>query len=211
MKPPDVYLIGLTGSIACGKSTVVAMLDALGAHTLDADQVTRRVQQPGTPVYQHIVEVFGPEIVTHPGGPLDRRKLGDLAFGNPALLQRLEHIVHPAVHAEIVGWIASAARSHPAPLPAPILVIDAIKLLETGWKPRCNAIWVVTCPEEQQLERLVRTRGMSKAEARQRIAAQPSQASRVAQADVVIDNSGSLAHTRAQVEAAWHRIPLRGA
>ncbi|NJN68466.1 MAG: dephospho-CoA kinase [Chloroflexaceae bacterium] len=216
MKPPHVYLIGLTGNIACGKSTVVAMLDALGAHTLDADQVTRRVQQPGTPVYQRIVEAFGPDIVTHPGGPLDRRKLGDLAFGNPAVLQRLEHIVHPSVHAELVGWLARVAGNVSAPSvpsapPASptVAVIDAIKLIEAGWKPHCDAVWVVTCPQEQQLERLIRTRGMSEAEARQRIAAQPSQASRVALADVVIDNSGPLAQTRAQVEAAWHRMAGR--
>jgi dephospho-CoA kinase len=87
-------------------------------------------------------------------------------------------------------------------------VIDAVKLLEAGWKQVCDAIWVVTCTPEQQLRRLIETRGMSESEARMRIAAQPSQESRAAQADIVIDNSGSLDATRAQVNAAWERIPV---
>ncbi len=199
------YLIGLTGGIACGKSTVLAMLTALGAHTIDADRVTHQVQQPGTPVYQQIVAAFGPEILVSPEGPIDRRKLGALVFADPAALQRLERIVHPAVHATIMAWLADVP-SQSADIPHPVAVIDAVKLLEAGWKQHCDAIWVVTCNEAQQIERLISTRGMSEAEARQRIAAQPPQASRVALADVVIDNSGSQTDTQAQVAAAWQAI-----
>ena len=208
MKHPSIFLIGLTGGIACGKSTVLAMLAALGARSIDADRATHRVQQPGTPTYQQIVAAFGPAILSSPDGPIDRRKLGALVFGDPQLLLRLEQIVHPAVRAEINAFLDAVAKAggystRLRPIERPIAVIDAIKLLESGWAKQCDQVWVVTCPEDQQLDRLMHTRGMGEAEARQRIAAQAPQASRLAQATVVIDNSGSQAHTRAQVEAAW--------
>jgi dephospho-CoA kinase len=214
MKPPELYLIGLTGGIACGKSSVVTMLEELGAWTLDADDVTRRLQQPGMPVYREIVHAFGSDILLWPDGPLDRAKLGERVFRDPQALRRLEQIVHPAVRIEVTAWLAkvvlwaergegTAAQSA---APRLVTVLDAIKLLEGGWKQHCDAVWVVTCSTAQQIERLVQQRGMSEAEARQRIEAQPSQESRTAQADVVIDNSGSLDHTRQQVDAAWQDI-----
>lgn len=208
---PNLYLIGLTGNIACGKSTVLAMLSALGARTVDADRVTHRLQQPGTPVYQQIVAAFGPQFATAPNGPLDRRRLGELVFSDPAALARLERIVHPAVHTELRAWLGEVARgsghgTREQPRSSPVAVVDAIKLLERGWKAEADAIWVVTCTPEQQLERLISTRGMQRAEAERRVASQPPQAEKVAQADVVIDNSGSQSETRAQVEAAWNGI-----
>lgn len=204
------FLIGLTGGIACGKSTVIAMLAALGARTIDADGVTHRVQQPGTPVFRQIVAAFGEGVVA-PDGALDRRRLGAIVFGDPARLRQLEQIVHPAVRAEIRAFIDEAARAggygtRPGAPARPVVVIDAIKLIESGWAAECDQVWVVICPEEQQVERLVTTRGMSEAEARQRIAAQPPQASRLPHAAVVIDNGGTQAATRAQVEAAWQGV-----
>jgi dephospho-CoA kinase len=196
-------LVGLTGNIACGKSTVVAMLRELGAAVIDADAVTHELQRPGQPVYAAIVEAFGPGVIEAPGGPLDRRALAAIVFADPAELRRLEAIVHPAVRAHIWAWIDGQAAARPGS----VAVVDAIKLLEAGWREACDSIWVVTCRPEQQLARLVATRGMSEAEARRRIEAQPPQADKVAQADVVIDNSGDLAATRAQVEAAWARLP----
>ena len=212
-----VYLIGLTGNIACGKSVVLGMLRGLGAHVLDADRVTHELQAPGQPVYQAIVAEFGAGILTAPGGPIDRRALGTIVFADPAALLRLEQIVHPAVRARIMAWLESLGggsresgdSENQLPTPnsqLPVAVIDAIKLLEGGWKQICDAIWVVTCTPEQQLERLIATRGMSQAEARARITAQPPQAEKVAQADVVIDNSGSIVQTRRQVEAAWQAL-----
>jgi dephospho-CoA kinase len=218
-----VYLIGLTGNIACGKSIVLAMLEELGARVIDADRVTHDLQRPGEPVYDAIVAEFGPGILAAPGGPIDRRALGAIVFADPAALRRLERIVHPAVHARIAAWLEEVAHNderrtmndegsnstHRSSLIVPrykVAVIDAIKLLESGWKPLCDAIWVVTCAPEQQGERLIATRGLSAAEAHARIVAQPPQADKVAQADVVIDNRGSLEETRRQVEAAWRHI-----
>lgn len=210
MKHPGIYLIGLTGGIACGKSTVLAMLAALGARTIDADRVTHRLQQPGTPVYQAIVNTFGSQIVTTPGGAIDRRKLGAIVFNDPEALKRLEAIVHPAVRAEIrrfLDEVAGAGKyaTRLRPVERPIVVIDAIKLIESGWADECDQVWVVTCPVEQQIERLMTTRGMSLAEAQARVAAQPPQESRFSRAHVIIDNGGSQAQTRAQVEAAWQQ------
>jgi dephospho-CoA kinase len=217
MSRNGVYVIGLTGNIACGKSTVLDMLHERGAQVLDADRVTHELQAPGQPVYHAIVTEFGPGILSAPAGPIDRRALGAIVFADPAALRRLEQIVHPAVRERIMAWLESVGAGsrelgdgkHQPPTPnsqLPVAVIDAIKLLEGGWKQICDAIWVVTCPPEQQLARLVSTRGMREDEARARIAAQPSQAAKVAQADVVIDNSGSLEATRRQVEAAWQAL-----
>jgi dephospho-CoA kinase len=223
MKYPGVYLIGLTGNIACGKSTVLAVLQGLGAHVIDADFVTHEVQRPGEPVYDAIVAEFGPRILAEPGGPIDRRALGAIVFSDPVALRRLEQIVHPAVHARIEAWLEEVAQSderrtmndeerispHRSSLSvhrSKVAVIDAIKLLESGWRQLCDAIWVVICLPEQQLDRLMTTRGMSEAEARARIAAQPPQDEKAAQADVVIDNRGPLEQTRRQVEAAWRCI-----
>lgn len=204
------FMIGLTGGIACGKSTVLAMLAALGARTIDADRVTHRVQQPGTPVYEQIVAAFGRGILA-PGGAIDRRKLGAIVFADPAKLRELEQIVHPAVRAEIRAFLDEVARAggyatRLGPLERPVVVIDAIKLLESGWAAECDQIWVVTCPPEQQVERLITTRGMSEAEARQRVAAQAPQEQRLARATVVIDNGGTQAETRAQVDAGWQGV-----
>ncbi len=217
----SLFLIGLTGNIACGKSTVVSMLANLGAHTIDADAVTRRLQEPGMPVYTQIVAAFGADVLVGPNGPIDRGKLGAIVFSNPDALQRLEHIVHPAVHAEIEGWLAEKAQTahistkddEPSSVGRAVAVIDAIKLLEAGWGEVCDMIWVVTCAEALQLERLVTNRGMRTQEAQKRIAAQPPQSSRLPYADVVIDTSTSYTHTQQQVLDAWHNrvrehIPL---
>src|SRR6185436_8299620 len=106
-----VYLIGLTGNIACGKSTVLEMLRERRAHVLDADRVTHELQQPGEPVYAEIVAAFGSGILAAPGGPLDRRKLAAIVFSDPAALRRLEQIVHPAVHVRIEAWLEEVARA----------------------------------------------------------------------------------------------------
>lgn len=197
------YLIGLTGGIACGKSVVVTMLRECGACTIDADEVARNLQQPGTSVYRDIVAAFGSDITSAPDGPLDRKKLAAIVFQDPALLRHLESLIHPAVKQTLLDWLDDIARNESCP----VAVVDAIKLLETGWKARCDAIWVVTAPPEQQIARLMHHRGMSREEAEQRIASQPPQADRLAHATVIIDNGGSIAESRVQVEAAWRQLP----
>ncbi len=198
----NLYLIGLTGNIACGKSTVIALLRELGAQVIDADAVTHALQQPGQDVYRQIVAAFGTQILVSPNGPINRPVLGAIVFSDPAQLKRLEQIVHPAVHAYIYQWLDVVATASDQP---GVAVIDAIKLLEGGWKQVCDSIWVVTCPPEQQLMRLITTRGMEESEARRRITAQPAQSEKIAQADVLIDNSGSLVEIQQQVRAAWQR------
>ncbi len=194
-----MYLIGLTGNIATGKSTVGQMLAKLGARVIDADAIAHEVTAKGQPAWFSIVAEFG-EGILRPDGEIDRLRLGALVFADPAALRRLEAIVHPAVLERIAELLEQAAE--------PVVVLDAIKLMESGVADLCDAVWVVTCSPEQQLARLMRTRQMSEAEARQRMAAQPPQAEKIARADVVIDNSGSLAKTRRQVAQAWARIPL---
>ena len=190
-------LIGLTGNIATGKSTVAAMLAELGAEVIDADQVAHRVMDPGTQVHRAVVEAFGPGIVGC-GGEIDRKRLGQIVFADPAALARLEALCHPATLAAIDDRIAASK--------AEVVVIEAIKLIEAGMAEQYDQVWVTHCPPEQQIERLVSLRGMGAAEAAQRVAAQPPQAGKVARADVVIDTATTLDETRAQVEAAWQQV-----
>jgi dephospho-CoA kinase len=202
---PHLYVIGLTGNIGCGKSTVVGMLAARGAQVIDADAVTRQVMEVGQPAYQRIVEVFGEPILQAPGGPIDRPALGRVVFSDPAALKTLEGIVHPATRQTILSWLQereTAAQQQQRE----IAVVDAIKLIEANYPALCDAVWVITCDEQVQIRRLVELRGMSEADARQRIAAQPPQREKVAVADVVIDNSGTIEQTAQQVTAAWQQI-----
>ncbi|MCL5957770.1 MAG: dephospho-CoA kinase [Chloroflexi bacterium] len=190
-------MIGLTGNIACGKSTVIAMLQELGARTIDADRVAHQLMAAGTPVWRSIVDEFG-EGVLLPSGEIDRRKLGGVVFSDPALLRKLEFLTHPAVKAEVLRLLKETAE--------PIAVVDAIKLIESSMTALCNALWVVTCRPEQQLERLVKHRGLTEDQAKKRIEAQPLQSAKICLARVVIDNSGSVEQTREQVQRAWEEI-----
>lgn len=188
-------LIGLTGNIATGKSTVARMLRELGAVVIDADQVAREVVRPGQPTLEEIARAFGPGVLL-PNGELDRPQMARLVFGDPDRLKQLEAIVHPAVREAM--WRAIRAQPDDA-----VVVIEVIKLFESGWARECDQVWVTHCPPEMQVARLVSDRGLSPAEARARVEAQNPQADKLARADVVIDTSGSLEETRRQVEAAW--------
>ncbi len=193
------YILGLTGNIASGKTTVGLMLLELGAFSYeDADQVVHELYLPGRPLVARLAEAFGPSVVG-PDGGVDRQRLGQLVFGDPAALRRLEAIVHPAVQEALV------ARLRRIP-PEGVGVLDAVKLVESGYAPLCHAVWVVTCPEEIQFRRLVEQRGLSPEEARARLAAQPPLAPKLAAASEVIPNDGSLDRLREQVTAAWQRF-----
>jgi len=191
------YIIGLTGNIACGKSQVAAMLQELGAELIDADRVAHELLEPDTDEYTRIVERFGREIL-QPSGAIDRRKLGAIVFADAQALRDLEQILHPGVRPRIRARFAAAQR--------PVVVVEAIKLLEVGLYLETDAVWVVTADRDTQIERLMETRGLTRAEAETRVDAQPPQSEKVARADVVIDNSGDLAHTREQVVAAWEAV-----
>ncbi|MCX7681423.1 MAG: dephospho-CoA kinase [Anaerolineae bacterium] len=190
-------LIGLTGNIGTGKSTVARMLAELGAEVVDADQVAHQVMRAGTPVHSAIVEAFGPQVLAA-DGEIDRRRLGAIVFADAEALARLEQLVHPATVAAIAQRIAASS--------APVVVVEAIKLIEAGMADAYDSLWVTICRPEQQLQRLMAARNLSEAEARLRIQAQPPQEEKIARADVVIDNSGSLEQTRAQVRRAWARL-----
>ena len=199
MMPTKKYLIGLTGNIATGKSVVLGMLGRLGAKAIDADALVHQLMATGTPVWQAILDEFG-EGILGPEGEIDRGKLGAIVFADAEVLKRLEAIVHPAVTARVDELIRQATE--------PVVVVEAIKLIEAGWHRTCDALWVVTCSREQQLERLMRTRKLSREEALLRIEAQPPQEDKIALADVVIDNSSGLKEMREQVEREWERLGI---
>ena len=192
-----VYRIGLTGNIACGKSTVGKLLEARGAEYIDADRLTHQLLEAGTPENARIVERFGLE-VRATDGRIDRPKLGAIVFADPAALKDLEAILHPGVRALIRRRMAEAT--------AQIVVVDAIKLFESGLYKELDTAWVVTCPRAEQLRRLTGTRGLTPEQAAMRIDAQGSQEDKVRLANVVIDNGGLLAETERQVDAALTSI-----
>jgi dephospho-CoA kinase len=194
-------LIALTGGIASGKSTIAAGLAEHGAVVVDADGIVREVQRPGSPVLARIAEEFGVDVID-PGGELDRAALGARVFGDRDALGRLNAIVHPAVRAESARRFAAAfAEDADA-----VVVYDVPLLVEARADDPWELIVVADAPAELRERRLIELRGMSAEEARARLASQVSDAARRAVADVVIDTSGSLEHTRAQVDALWERI-----
>jgi dephospho-CoA kinase len=196
------YILGLTGNIASGKTTVGLMVLELGATIyVDADQTVHELYLPGQPLVSRLAEAFGPSILNAEGG-VDRARLGELVFGNAEQLQRLEALVHPAVQAALVARLRTMG-------PDDVGILDAVKLVEAGYAPFCQGVWVITCPEAVQLQRLVEARGLTEAQARSRLAAQPPLEPKLAAATEVIRNDGTLDALRAQVTAAWQRFRQR--
>ncbi len=187
--------VGLTGGIGSGKSEVTRRLAALGAYVVDADVLAREVVEPGTPGLAAVAAEFGAEVL-RPDGSLDRDRLGAIVFADPAARARLNAIVHPLVGA------ATAERFAAAPADA-IVVHDVPLLVEVGLAAAYDVVLVVAATAETQGSRLVRARGMSADEARSRIAAQAPLADKLAVADFVITNDGSLDDLDRQVQAVW--------
>lgn len=192
----DLLVVGLTGGIASGKSTVSAMLEASGIPVIDADELAREAVLPGQPAFDEVVAAFGRQVVG-PDGRLDRARLGGIVFADPAARARLEAIVHPRVFERERARLAEIARRQPGG----VAVVDAALLLESGNFRWMDAVVVVAAPREAQIERLVDRRGLSRADAEARVAAQWPLERKRAMADYEIDNGGSLEATRRQVEA----------
>jgi dephospho-CoA kinase len=182
--------IGLTGGVASGKSSAAAAFHALGVPVVDADRLAREVVERGQPALAAIAAAFGPEYLL-PDGGLNRRRLRELVFADPERRRQLEAIVHPAVRAAEAASLAGAD--------APYVVVAIPLLAETGQSPRFDRVLVVDCPESLQKSRLMARDGSSAAEADAMLAAQASRAARLAIANDVLDNSGSLAELDASV------------
>jgi dephospho-CoA kinase len=193
-----VIAVGLTGGIGSGKSTVSAMLAARGAVIVDADAITRELQQPGQPVFDAIVERFGPAVVGT-DGHLDRPALARIVFGDPEALTDLNAIVHPAVGREIAARLAAEAGTDH------VVVLDIPLLVESG-RSNVAAVIVVDVPEEVALRRLAAQRGMAEDDVRARMASQASREERRAKADYVLDNAGSREELEAQVARLWREL-----
>jgi dephospho-CoA kinase len=190
--------VGLTGGVASGKSTVAGMLAELGAVVVDADLLAREVVAPGTPGLAAVVASFGPDVLAGDGG-LDRATLGAIVFADPARRADLEAVIHPLVRAR-------AAELEGAAPPRAIVVHDIPLLAETGQAASFDAVVVVDVPVEVQVERTVRERGWTRAEAGARIAAQATREERLAVATYVIDNAGTLEDLRQRVAEVFERL-----
>jgi dephospho-CoA kinase len=190
-------VIGLTGNIATGKSMVRRMLEHLGAYTIDADALSHRVISKGAPGYQPVLDRFGTWLLDK-DGQINREKLGRLVFSDGQALAQLEDIIHPHVN-QAVELLASRANQK-------VIVIEAIKLLETHLRSKCDTIWVTDASQEVQVERLVRKRGMTPEDALQRVHSQSAQKEKLAAAKVVITNNSSFDELWKQVNDAWQKL-----
>ncbi|GAA4759215.1 dephospho-CoA kinase [Nocardioides endophyticus] len=190
--------VGLTGGIASGKSTVSAILAELGAVIIDGDKLAREVVEPGTPGLAQVVEAFGPEILL-PDGGMDRAKVGQIVFNDEAKRKVLEGIVHPLVFERYAALEASAPKDG-------VVIHDIPLLAESGRADTFDAVIVVETPAEVQIERMLRDRGWSRADAESRIAAQATPEQRRAIATYLIVNTGTREELRARVEAVYAEL-----
>ncbi|MSP59102.1 MAG: dephospho-CoA kinase [Myxococcales bacterium] len=193
-------VIGLTGGIASGKSTVAGMLRELGAEVIDADQVARDLVAPGQPALAEIVGAFGQEILDEMG-QLDRKKLGAIVFADPARRGALNAILHPRIAAETARRIGEASARGIA-----VVVYEAALLVENGIHRALGGLIVVSAPDEVQRQRLIARDGLDPAQVQQRIDAQAPLAEKIAAAGWVIDNGGPIEETRKAVAAVWRVV-----
>jgi dephospho-CoA kinase len=191
------YAIGLTGNIATGKSVVRKMLEHLGAYGIDADVLSHRAIMNGSPGFQPVIDTFG-KWVLGLNGEIDRAKLGELVFKSPDAMMRLETIIHPLVRQALDVLVKKTSNR--------IVVIEAIKLLESEMHQLCDQVWVTMSSTDLQLERLMEKRGMTRREAEDRVNAQLPATAKLTKADVVIENNGSFEKTWKQVYDAWQVI-----
>jgi dephospho-CoA kinase len=193
-------VVGLTGGIASGKSTVARMLGELGARIVDADLVAREVVEPGQPAYRDIVEAFGGGVL-QADGSIDRKRLGAIVFADAEQRKRLNGITHPRIAEATQRKMAAFAAAG-----EPLAIYEAALLVENGLHHALAGLIVVACDEKEQIARILRRDGLSEEEAQKRVRAQAPLADKIAAANWVIDTSGPLDQTRAQVEKVWTEI-----
>ena len=193
-------VIGLTGGIGSGKSTVSQFLAELGAVILDMDKVGHEVLKPGTEAWQEVVEAFGSQLLT-PRGEIDRKRLGEIVFGNPESLSQLNQITHPRIADVVKARLEEYQRQG-----VKVVVLEAPLLLEVGWTSLVDEVWVTVAPESTVLKRLKERVGLSKAESLARIRSQLSSEERTRRADVIINTDCELNELKARVRELWQRL-----
>ena len=196
---PGKYIIGVTGNICVGKSVVCKILEDIGAQIVDADIVAHDVMKSCSIVFQDIVDAFGIRILNN-SGEIDRKILGKIVFSDKSSLKKLESLLHPTIRAKIEETILHYNEG--------VIVVEAIKLLETGLSDHCDSVWVVNASYKMRLERLTERDNINIEEAHNRLYMQGSQELKLKQADVIIENDGSLEGTYAQIWREWGKIGL---
>jgi len=195
-------VIGLTGGIGSGKSTVAGFMAELGAVVIDADRVGHEAFKPDTELWREIVAAFGTEVLKS-NGEIDRNKLGQIVFDNPKLLSRLNQIMHPRMYDMVKFQIEDYQRQG-----VDVLVLEAPLLLEAGWTSLVDEVWVTVAPESTVLRRLKEKEGLSQQQSLARIRSQLPSEERVKHADVVIDTDCSLDELKAKVKELWRKLAL---
>lgn len=198
-KQNEKFVIGLVGTIGAGKSTVLSILRALGAAVIDADKVGHQVMEPGTEGFNQILALYGSKVIDA-NGKIDRKALAQIVFADEKSLDQLEQILHPLIDSEIKRFIQQS--------PSKVVVIEAIKLLESSIGKPWNSIWLVRSDLATQIERLRRDRNMDTQQIEARMNSQASETWLANRADVIIDNSGTREATRMQVVKAWDDLGL---
>ncbi len=193
-------VIGLTGGIGSGKSTVSKCLAELGAVILDADKVGHEAFKPGTEAWREVVATFGRQVLT-PSGEINRKKLGEIVFSQPESLSRLNQIMHPRMYDMMKAQIEEYRRQG-----VDAVVLEAAILLETNWASLVDEVWVTVTPEAMVLDRVKKQRGLAEEETLARIRSQLSSEERVKHADVVINNDGDLDEVKAKVRELWEKL-----
>lgn len=200
MGDPSRYF-GLTGGVASGKSTAARMFQELGAKAIDADQLGHELLRAPLPAYGEVVQEFGKQILDA-AGEIDRKRLGAVVFADPLKLLRLNAILHP----RIIERVERLAEQYSASHPHSVILVDAALIFEAGIGGRFRKVLVVWCRPQQQIDRLMAKAGLTRKEAERRIAAQMPVEEKCRRADYVIDSSGSLENTRAQVESLYEKL-----
>lgn len=194
-------VIGITGNIASGKSTVARMFEALGARIIDADEIARIVVEPGAPAWEEIISEFGRDVL-EPDGAINRKRLADIVFGDEAKRKRLNDITHPRIRERISELLKEYEKEG-----ALVVMVEATLIVERGGlKSLIDGLIVVTADEETQIERLIRDKGYKREEAVSRLRAQMPAREKMMHGDYIIDNSGSLEDTRARVKTVSEAI-----